>query len=197
MDRSRKTSLVLVIILLVTFASTQLYYSYTIGSKDSQIASLTSQISNQTKVIENLNGQIMKLKDEVANLTNQIANMTTVEAEITFIGEDSNFYPMAGTAVAIPFDIHITNMGSTDIHNATLALENIGNNIVPTGTYTETMTISTIQAKQTFETSANNHISFWILLDLTRVEEARGLDYLVTLSWNGTLLDQKTYYHGT
>ncbi len=197
MDKFRKASSTLVIILLGVCILTIFYYSFTIGNKDVEIASLISQVSNQTMEIENLNNQITRLKAEVANLTSQIENMTAIKAEITFIAEDSNFYPMAGLAVAIPFDVRITNTGATDIYNATLALENIGTNTVPKGTYTATKTIDVIQAKQTFETSVDNHITFWVLLDLNKVQEARSLDYLVTLRLDETLLDQETYYHSS
>jgi hypothetical protein len=102
---------------------------------------------------------------------------------------------MAGTAIAIVFDIHITNVGFTDIHNVTLELENIGTNAIPRGTYTSSRTIDVIQAKQTFDTFTDNQIRFYLLVDLTKVQEARSLDYTVTLRLSDTILDQKIYYH--
>jgi cell division protein FtsB len=197
MDRLRKTTSALLIIILGLLILTIIYYNYSIASKDSEIALLSSQISNQTEEIESLRNQIADLKGIVANLTSQIENMTGIKAEITYISEDDNFYPMAGLAVAIPFDVHISNTGAKDIFDSTLALENIGTNTVPRGIYTATKTIDVIQAKQTFETSIDNHITFWILLGLNKVQEARSLDYLVTLKLDETLLDQETYYHNS
>lgn len=185
----------LLIIFLILLSGIIIYYQNIVVGKDSEIASLTSQITDQTVEIQNLTIQVENLTKQINDLTKQIHDLTAPpSAIIESIALDKNFYPQVCVTVSIPINVQITNTGTSDIYNATLTAENIRSNSVPKATYSANTVIPILRANQTLQTNSD-HFNLYFDVIIDKMAEMRSLDYLVTLSLNGTVLDQKAYYH--
>jgi cell division protein FtsL len=187
----------LLIIVLILLSGIIIYYQNIVVDKDSEISSLTSQITNQTVEIQNLTSQVENLTSQVEDLNKQVSDLSyPPTAVIQSIALEENYYYVGGVSVEIPIIIQVTNTGTSNIYNATLTAENIRSNLVLPGEYSAKATIPILRANQTLQTNPGNRfLCFSVGID--KMAELRSLDYLVTLSLNGVVIDQKTYYHAS
>lgn len=186
----------LLIIFLILLSGIIIYYQNIVVGKDSEIASLTSQITNQTLEIQNLTSQVENLTNQVEDLNKQVSDLSyPPTAVIQSIALD-NYQYAVGVTVEIPIIIQVTNTGTSNIYNATLTAENIRSNLVLPGEYSAKATIPILRANQTLQTNPSDRF-FYFSVGIDKMAELYSLDYLVTLSLNGIVIDQKTYYHAS
>ncbi len=194
----RRTTLALsslLIMMLILISGIIVYYQDRLANKDSDISSLTSQITNQTIEIQNLTGQIENLTTQLRNMTSQVEDLSgPPTAVIESIALDPNFYPLVGVSVSIPINVVFRNIGTSAIYNATLTAENLGSTSVPKAAYSASTTIPVLGAGVTLQTNSGV-CGLFLDVSIDKMAQARSLDYLVTLSVNGAVLDQEIYYH--
>jgi hypothetical protein len=83
-----------------------------------------------------------------------------------------------------------------NIYNATLEVQNIKSPLASKGTYSAITTIPILRPNEALKTNTGI-VGLSLSIAVDKMTEVRSLDYLVTLSLNGTILDQKTLYHNS
>ena len=180
-----KSALIVIILLIGALAGMITYYNYALDSKNSIIVSLQSRISNQSNDIANLTSQILNLNNQLSEIT----NLTASRAEITQIIENKGTgQAVVGVATEIVFYVNVTNTGLQDINGSTITVQNIGTNILPQGKYSGVTPVPLLSPNETTRTFVV------VVMGISQFEEASSLAYSLILNFNGTILDQKTYY---
>jgi hypothetical protein len=187
MASTKKVNSVLIVIILLigALAGMITYYNYELDSKNSIIISLQSRISNQSDEIANLTSQISNLNNRLSEIT----NLTAPRAEITQIIENKGTgQAVVGVATEIVFYVNVTNTGLQDINGSTIIVQNIGTNTLPQGKYSGAGPVPLLSPNGTTRTFVV------VVMGISQFEEASSLAYFLVLNFNGTVLDQKTYY---
>ena len=177
------TALIIAILFLSSIGATVFYYNNILNDKDTRISLLESQITNQSNQITGLNTQISNIESQMAS----IVNLTYPSARISAITEDTT-YPGAvvGVTRVILLYVNVMNTGLVDVNNATVSVQNVGANSISQGKYSDNQSVS-LHPNQTSRVVC----SLW--MELNKYGEAKGLNYLISVTCNGTVLDERYY----
>lgn len=187
MGKMRKVivSIVIVVIFVASISSVAIYYQSLLTNRDTEISALQSQVEDKNQIIANLSSQ-------VSNLESELTNLTLPKAKISSVTRDS-IYPAAivGVATMVFFYVNVTNTGIVPINNASVVVQNLGNQKVANGKYiSNTYTVS-LQPNQTVKAHCQ------IYVGLNEYKEAIDLGYLITVNYEGKILAQMKYgYRG-